>query len=41
MKLLKGTSKNLKKPFFLWEKIGMRALKSVIYHPSPRRRWNF
>jgi hypothetical protein len=35
MKLHKGASKNLKNPFFLWEKTRMRALKSVIYYPLP------
>ncbi|MEQ1543471.1 MAG: hypothetical protein ABL924_00270 [Methyloglobulus sp.] len=34
---LKVTSKNSKSPFSLWEKVGMRALKSSGYfpHPSP------
>jgi hypothetical protein len=30
-----GTSKNSKNSFSLWEKVGMRALKSNIYNPLP------
>jgi hypothetical protein len=30
-----GISKNSKSSFSLWEKVGMRVLKSIIYNPHP------